>query len=262
MKKVDFKNVCDKAKQGFLSFMYPSDASCYVCDEDLSSVDKTHLCYHCKSKLPFIKNPCKKCGKDVDKGSSCRDCISKKYYFNKAISVCNFDDFARECVYRFKSASQRCLGEFMAFFMYCAFVNAKIDVDSIICVPISKRKLKMRGFNQAEDLLKHINKFLGLEDLSECVYERDCKEEQKKLGANDRLANVKKKFRVRKLSKIENKNILLIDDVMTTGATANRISQVLRYGGASKVYVLTFASVKAESIKGEKVESVNDMIEI
>ena len=103
---------------------------------------------------------------------------------------------------------------------------------------------------------------MHLEDLSKCVYEVDGISNQKALGARDRIKNVKNKFKVRNVSKFRGKNILLIDDVLTTGATTNKIAQMLRYGGANKVYVLTFASVKNEKEKLDKVESVEDLFDI
>ena len=261
MKKLSFNDLLESARENFMEFIYPSGASCYLCDDDIDFITKSHLCSSCKSLLPFIKRPCKKCGKEIDENDSCRDCMAKKYYFNRAISVCNFEGMARECVYKYKGVPQRSLGEVMAFFMYCTYANSKLNANAIICVPTSKVKMKERGFNPARDLLVHINRRLHLEDLSKCVYEVDGASNQKALGASGRAKNVKYKFKVRNASKFKGKNILLIDDVLTTGATANRIAQMLRYGGANKVYVLTFASVKDEREKHEKAENLEDLFD-
>ena len=262
MKKPNFNKLLKKAVESIWEFIYPSDATCYICDSDINFLTSTHICGKCKTLLPFIKRPCKKCGKEIDENDTCSDCIAKKYYFNKAISVCNFEGIARDCVYRYKGIPQRHLGEVMAFFMRCAYINSKVKANAIICVPTSRAKMKKRGFNPAGDLLLRINKYLCLEDLSNCIYETEGVNNQKALGASDRIKNVKYKFKVRNASKFKGKNILLIDDVLTTGATANKIAQMLRYGGASKVYVLTFASVKNEKEKYEKAESLDDLLDI
>lgn len=230
-------------KDELVEFFFPPNVSCYICDDDLDKKCKTHICDKCKSELPFIQNPCKKCGKGVELGSSCQSCISRKYYFDRAVAVVNFDGNAKFAIYKLKMNSHRYMADLMGYYMYCAFINANLSADTIVCVPMHKNKQRKRGYNQARDLLKSCNKYLNLEDLSKFIVQNELSPAQKDLNARDRFAVAKDKYKLIGATKFRDRTIVIIDDVFTTGATTSAIAQILKYAGAKKVYVLTFASV-------------------
>lgn len=248
-------NILKSIKEKFLEFMYPNDLSCYLCSADLKRKTKTHICDKCKSGIPFIKRPCKKCGKDVPIDEVCENCLKRKYYFDKAVAVADYDGIARKSIYMFKKSNKRYVAKFMAYYMYCAYVNSKIDADVIMCVPMEKHKLKSRGFNQAQDLLYNINKYLHLEDVSSSLIAKESNISQKELTANERFKNAHDKFKVVNSKNIKDKKILLIDDIMTTGATASNVAKVLKHSGAKVVNVLTFASL---SFKKQQVSEMDN----
>lgn len=130
------------------------------------------------------------------------------------------------------------LGEIMAVRSY--YLNFS-EYELLIPVPLHPKKLKKRGFNQAAILAKEVSKrHQILLDLFSLCRNRDS-ESQTNLTYRERKDNVKDAFSVKLSSKIKGKNILLIDDVYTTGATVNECSKVLLRAGAKKVDVLTLA---------------------
>ena len=229
-------------KSKLIEFFFPN-ITCHICNEDLCKKTKTHICDSCKHKLVFVKNPCKKCGKTVGIDDSCRSCNSRKYYFDRAVSVVEYDDIGKNCIYKLKMHSQRYVADFMGYYMYCAFINAKLKADCILSVPMTKKKIKERGYNQASDLLESCNRYLKLEDLSDCLVQKVESVEQKDLDARDRFAVAKEKYKLVKYGKFKDRSVIIVDDVLTTGATTSAIAQILKYAGAKNVYVLTFATV-------------------
>ena len=222
------------------------DISCLICGKDLSKTTKTHICDECKKAIPFIKNSCKKCGKDVQEYDSCSFCISRKFYFDRAIAVVNYEGNIISCFYRLKKISQRYFVKFMSYYMVCAYKNANIKADSIVCVPSTNKMLKDRGFNQAHDLMLLCNDYLHLADLSNNIVQIKNVKNQKRLNLEDRIKIAQDKYKIVHPSKFKGKSVLIIDDVLTTGATVDSIAQKLKYSGASKVYVLTFATVPSK----------------
>ncbi|MGN1227199.1 MAG: ComF family protein [Christensenellales bacterium] len=231
-------------KKKFIEFFFPSDLSCYVCGCDLDKKTKTHICDKCKSTLPFINNPCNRCGKQLMKDSYCHDCASLKAYYDKAVSVFEYDDVVANCVYRMKAKDERYLVEFMGYYMYCAFKNSHLNADAIVCVPLHKKKLRKREYNQAYELLKVCNRKLQYEDLSEFLVQKRETREQKKMGARARFTSSRDKYKlINGRKNFQGRKVLIIDDVFTTGATTNSIARLLKIAGAKSVYILTFASV-------------------
>ena len=239
-------------KEKIIDIFYPNNISCFLCGNDLSKRTKTFICDDCKAQIPFIKNPCKKCGRDVPFYDSCRYCAGHKYYFDRAISVVRYDEIVKNCMYNLKKNSHRYLSRFMAYYMACAVLNNKIKVDAIMCVPASKHTIKSRGFNQAQDLMRFVNDKLKLEDLSSHIIQIKETSAQKSLDYKERQKIVADKYKIVKPSKLKGKSVLLVDDVLTTGATASKIAQLLKYSGVNKVFVITFASV---TLKDDNVDS-------
>jgi competence protein ComFC len=112
-------------------------------------------------------------------------------------------------------------------------------IDAVIPVPLSPSGLKERGFNQALLLAYHLSKKKNLPLLMDVLAKITDTPPQVGLSAKERAANVRKAFACRK--KLSDMSILLIDDVMTTGATANACSKELLKAGARNVYVLTLS---------------------
>ena len=105
----------------------------------------------------------------------------------------------------------------------------------LVPIPLSKRKLKWRGFNQAEEITKELSKFLKIPLISDCLIKIKETKDQVELSEEERKENVKNAFLVKNKEKISGKNILLVDDVFTTGATMEEAARVLKESGAKKI---------------------------
>ena len=135
--------------------------------------------------------------------------------------------------------------------MYSTFVsfilkNKKIfeniqKYDKIMPVPISKKRLKARGYNQSLLIAKEIAKKTNLELVNNCITKTKNIIEQSKLNREDREKNIKGVYKLNNKKLIENKKILLIDDIYTTGSTVNECSKTLRNGNPKKIGVLVLA---------------------
>lgn len=114
----------------------------------------------------------------------------------------------------------------------------------ILPVPLSKRKLKWRGFNQAEEIAKEIAKFFKIPLISDCLVKKRETEDQVNLSEKERKKNLKGAFFVQNPEKISGEKILLIDDVYTTGSTIRECAKVLKEARAKKVVGIVFARAK------------------
>lgn len=115
-----------------------------------------------------------------------------------------------------------------------------IKADVICYIPMSKKSIKKRGFNQCKVIANNISKKI---DIPVKNYLIKCKDngEQKKLSKDERIINVKGVFKVKKNCDLLNKNIILLDDVITTGATVDECEKILKKSGANKITILTIA---------------------
>ncbi|MCI8760296.1 MAG: ComF family protein [Clostridia bacterium] len=113
--------------------------------------------------------------------------------------------------------------------------------DTIIPVPISKKRRKERGYNQSELIGKEIAKKVGIDYNSQCLFKTKNIVEQSKLNKEEREKNIQGVYKIEKTKLLENKKILLIDDIYTTGSTVNECSKTLKQANPKQIGVLTLA---------------------
>ena len=250
------KNIFNK----IINLISPEDIKCIVCDDELDHTTKHCMCKSCLDSMPTIKKPCIRCGAEIfDGGKVCIECKSDTRLFKQAIAPFNFCDKTVSLVYRFKYGAERYLAKYMAYFMTNCVVSNKIDFDIIIPVPLSDKRLKLRGFNQAELLAKYIAQDLDKPiELNSLIRSRDTLT-QTHLSKQERKDNLKQAFDITDKSPIKGKNILLVDDIFTTGATSDEITKVLLDNGAKNVVVVTFAHAinKKEQSKTKNISKNN-----
>ena len=174
----------------------------------------------------------------------CLNCLTHKPVFDKSISVLKYDEVSKQIILPFKHRDKTILKNFIADLMFKFGKDIIYRADFIVPVPISLTRLLKRKYNQsaliASVLCKKSNKPY-LEALKRIKFNKS----QGHLPKKDRIANVKNCFVMKEkfLSKIHGKNILLIDDVFTTGATVNECAKVLKENGVNQVFVLTLCKV-------------------
>jgi len=235
-----YKKILNKS----LDFIYPP--LCIVCRDN--TYYARNLCSDCWSKIEWITRPhCEICSLpfeyEVEGEVICAACIQKKPYFDKSRSVFLYNDLSSGIISTFKYGDKTYPHKTYSNWMYQAGKDLWDDVDYISFVPLSFRRTLVRKYNQSSILAKDLSKTADKKIFYNLINRVRHVVPQASLNKNERLKNVKGVFSVNKkhVDKIENKTIIIIDDVITTGATLNECAKVLKKHGASKVYVLTLA---------------------
>ena len=145
-------------------------------------------------------------------------------------------------VYSFKYGGNKYLCKVISKFMIDFFDSLKdeLSIDLVVPVPLGEKRLKRRGFNQAQMLAEDIAKHFSFELNVTAVVRSKNTDTQTSMTRAQRLENVKGAFSITDKQQVRGKNILLIDDIVTTGATCDEISTILKRAGAKNVYVLAF----------------------
>lgn len=217
-----------KIFQTLLDLIFPR--KCLICNKNLQypKIERQNfLCQTCSQKLIFNN----------------KIIHSKEYSFAKAYAVYEFNEITKKLIHEFKYNEMRNIGVFLGR-KAAEFIQKQKDfpkIDYVIPVPLHKTKKRARGFNQAEIISREIAEICHLNHLPKGIDRIRFTETQTILGKIERNKNVSNAFDLKKGTKLERKTILLIDDVFTTGATVNTISNVLENNGVNQIIVLTIA---------------------
>lgn len=222
-------------------------ACCPSCAEPVIGNGK--LCATCWGEIDFITDPmCHRCGlpfsHSMGEHGLCGHCIAETPPFVRAMSVFRYDGTSRRQVLAFKFHDRTQLaplfGQWLTHVATREFV-AKAEV--IIPVPLHYRRLIMRRYNQASLLAQAVSKQTGLPYIAHSLRRKRATMPQTGLTREARVKNLRGAFMVPPACKndVEGKAVLLVDDVMTTGATLAACTRVLKDAGARDVYVLTLA---------------------
>ena len=221
--------------------IFIKDIKCLFCGDELDKDSRYCVCDKCLNKLPFITGKvCAYCGEPIQ--SLANFCMRCKTHidrgFDKARAVFLYKDQISKAVKDLKYFGKKYLAEYLSYFLYDVYVKQNFDDDIVIPAPMSEKSLKSRKFNQAE-LLCFAFEQNGLEVDSTCLIKHKETQNQAKLNFKDRQTNLVGAFKVIDKSKVKNKNVLIVDDVYTTGATCSEISFALKKAGAKRVDVIT-----------------------
>ena len=144
----------------------------------------------------------------------------------------------KNAIINLKYSGNKYYAEYLSNFMYDVYVRENLNCDVVIPAPISKNSLKQRGFNQTELLCEAFENH-GLNVDTKCLQKVLDTQNQASLNFKDRQTNLDGAFKVIDKSAVKNKNVLLVDDIFTTGATVSEISFTLKKAGAKRVDVIT-----------------------
>ncbi|QXM05161.1 ComF family protein [Crassaminicella indica] len=233
----------------FLDLIYPRNIYCILCNESIKKTEKYSLCSSCIQKIKFIEGrACEKCGKPLEDFyflQECPDCIKTKHFFTKGFSCVEYNEHMKELVYKLKYKNQRYIAYHMAEIMVDKLKKQKLsNIDYIVPVPLYKKKEKNRGFNQADLLSKYIGKAMDWKVSRKNLIKIKDTKAQNQLTRNERKNNLKDAFSVRLLEQFTDKNILLVDDVYTTGSTVDACCREIVKARPKKIYVISFATGK------------------
>ena len=225
-----------------LDLLYPTKPKCEMCGRTGVLI----VCDTCMSSIDYLQGvTCLHCGKQLSEqylDSSCPDCKSGVFYYNRAYSCFEYSGMGKELIYKLKYEGKADLSRVIAGLMQERLKNENLAIDAIVPVPIHKNKLDARGFNQSYTIAAELGWRLRKPVLDCLIRVRETKE-QYNLDKIQRHLNIVDAFSVKLLYNIAKyKSILLVDDIYTTGSTINECSKVLRKSGVSDIYAITAAT--------------------
>jgi competence protein ComFC len=206
-----FIKVLKIIKRELLYIIYPPENNCIVCGDNYIGV-----CPICLSKIVRVKED------------------------SKIYSYAYYSGVIKELVLNFKYKRIFLAGNILADFLYELIKENNIEADGIFFIPCSKSAVKKRGFNQCEVIARILGDKLDIPVYKDILKAKKTKE-QKTLTKEERYENIIGAFKVKTDKNIKNRKIILIDDVITTGATLLECEKILKENGAKEINILTVA---------------------
>lgn len=225
----------------FLDILYPRH--CPVC-HNIIGFRGQKICDSCREELKPVTGPrCYKCSRPLsDSGQEyCRDCSSRRHFFEQGTGIFPYSTLLQESLYKLKYEKRQ---EYGTFYGELGALLAKEQIsrwkiDIIVPIPLHRKRLEKRGYNQAELIAEAVGERLDL-PVDKALLKRKVNTcPQKDLGPVERKANLKNAFISK--GRLEGGNVLLVDDIYTTGATVDEAARILIKAGADRVYFLVIA---------------------
>lgn len=203
------------------------------------------VCAACSGKPEYIREPvCKKCGKPLEdeRREYCFDCVRHKRDFVQGKALWVYRGVVQESIYRFKYHGRQ---EYARYYgrelvrVYGEWMK-RCRIEAIVPIPLSKRRMRQRGFNQAELIAREVHRQTGIPVYGKLLVRVRDTRVQKELNDEERKINLKKAFKTT-ANKVQLNHILLIDDIYTTGSTMQEAAGELRRSGAGEIYCLSIS---------------------
>jgi ComF family protein len=237
--------------KGLKDLIYPN--CCLVCKNNIPPADQRQfICFSCWDKVEKNLPPfCANCGRHLDpeaiEKNACPGCSKYKtnFYFDRAFSPCAYTGAIKNLIHEFKYSGKDYLGKPLGKLMNSFIRDYQLPIqhlDFILPVPLHRSRKRQREFNQAEILSQEVAREFDKKVLTDAFIRVKPTKTQTELTLRQRHQNVEQSFLVTKPRLIKDANLLLIDDILTTGATANEAAKCLKNAGARKVLLLTLAS--------------------
>jgi competence protein ComFC len=226
------------------SLFYPP--ICAICGAAIASVE--YLCPACEDKAQRIVPPfCQKCSEPfagaIDTEFTCANCAHRKVWFDAAVSAYRSRGIVRHLILQFKYNRQLHLRHPIGRWLIGAMNDPRLQdrrFDLIIPVPLHPARLRERGFNQAHLLAKILGEEIGA-PVSTALERIRYTRTQTAFDRTERMENLRDAFRLRKKMSVRELQVLLVDDILTTGSTLSECARVLREAGARSIHAVTAA---------------------
>jgi len=232
---------------GLSTLIYPPN--CLICHNHIPT-HQPHdiLCQECKCTIPINRQPfCLKCTRPLPSilaHPHCPKCQEFQTHFDFVWAACPYTPVLKNLIHQFKY-HQKTLLKYEFADLMTSFINRyKLDItqfDMCIPIPLSKTKYRERGYNQAELLARLISQRFSLNLNKATLVRNKHTKSQTACKAKERWTNTQGTFKISNSNIIKNKNIILIDDLLTTGATASECALTLKRAGCQRVGIFTLA---------------------
>lgn len=221
---------------------------CSLCQSP--EVDDLCLCAQCNLLLPWRTHYCRTCGVPLVTGSvdRCGRCLARPFHFDRLLAPFWYESPIKDWLTAYKFHAQWHYGGLCAdLFLQALQSNPDLLVECLIPVPMHSKRLRLRGFNQANDWAQLLRRELNLPILTDAVKRVRLTPPQTSLNAKARTTNLKNAFRldtkwVDTLSQF--RSVAIVDDVVTTGSTVDEVAKLLKRLGIEKVVVWAVARAR------------------
>jgi len=224
-----------KLRGAVVGFLFPE--RCVGCGKE-----GVFICRFCRQSLPQITGPaCPKCGRPQTDGKLCSGCAGWQAKIDGIRSPFRFDGAIRQAIYELKYHNLRAIATPLAELMQQYLITNPIPAEILVPVPLHRKRLRERGYNQSGLLTRELSKLINLPTIDDClIRQRHAPPQARTSNVEERRSNIADAFACLD-RRLRDKQVLLIDDVATSGATLDACAEAIKTAGASSVWGLVMA---------------------
>ncbi|MGE8178075.1 ComF family protein [Pseudomonas fluorescens] len=235
---------CQPRYKGPVYIWSKNEQNCLLCDE-LSDTPQP-ICTSCETELPWLGDHCQTCALPLPvAGLTCGQCLKEPPAFEQVIAPWTYSFPLDSLINRFKHAAKwpygRLLAELLAQCLQHRFDEGLKRPDALVAVPLARKRLRERGYNQAAMLARWLSDSLKINCDANLLLRIQDTTAQQDLDAKARKQNLLSAFALMPGAQIKGRHLALVDDVLTTGATAQSLARLLIGAGAARVDVYCLA---------------------
>lgn len=235
---------CQPEYKGPVYIWLNNNQSCLLCD--LPAQIAAPICQACKSELPWLGDQCRICALPLpDSGLICGQCLKQPPDFKQVVVPWAYGFPIDSLILRFKHNGKWPFGNLMAGLLghslHFRFNEGLPRPDALVPVPLATKRLRQRGYNQAAMLAHWLSQQLGIASEEHLLLRTQDTQAQQTLDARARQRNLRQAFALAPGAQVQGRHLALVDDVLTTGATAQTLARLLLRAGARRVDVYCLA---------------------
>lgn len=244
--------ILDRIKRSLLKFeshIFVTH-SCISCRTEILDGSTYQMCKNCLNALEKLEGTlCKRCGEPTNMISGyCGECLSSLKFDNN-FSFCYYNKVSAKIVKKLKYGHKKYIAKYIVK-LICDSGYDFSNIDAITFVPVDSDRIIARGYNQAEEIARELSKFTNI-PLVDVLVKNKTEKHQTELSKAERLKSLSKSFSINSDCNydIKGKNILIVDDVYTTGTTLSSCAAAIKTKKPKRVFTITFAKTKLNSAK-------------
>ncbi|OOV91739.1 ComF family protein [Pseudomonas sp. MF4836] len=235
---------CQPEYEGPVYIWLNNNQTCLLCDEPCDNPQP--ICVECEAELPWLGPQCRICALPLPQaGLTCGECLRRVPAFSQVVAPWSYGFPVDSLITRFKHGAKwpfgRLLGELLSQSLHHRFNDGLPRPELLLPVPLASRRLRERGFNQAALLAQWLGQGLGIAVDEGMLLRMQDTPAQQGLDAPARRRNLRRAFSLADKARVGGRHLALVDDVLTTGATAETLARLLLDAGAHRVDVYCLA---------------------